>query len=108
MVLLSPSPSLGSAPAAGNPALDLPETVHAVLGQPDHQLHALCRWGRRLLLPGKEPRSRCTAGRMEEEEEEMWGLASTEPEIEAIAPGRGQGTRWLGWQGPVWSTCRDC
>lgn len=35
MMLLSPSPSLGSAPAAGNRALDLPEPVHAVLGQPD-------------------------------------------------------------------------
>ncbi|XP_055674762.1 chymotrypsin-like protease CTRL-1 isoform X1 [Falco peregrinus] len=52
MVLLSPSPSLGSPPAAGNSALDHPEPVQAVLGQPDHQLHALCRRGRCLLLPG--------------------------------------------------------
>lgn len=73
MVLLSPSPSLGRAPAAGNPALDLPEPMQAALGQPDHQLHALCRRGRRFLLPGEEPRSRCTAGRVEEEDTGVYG-----------------------------------
>lgn len=73
MVLLSPSPSLGNSPAAGDRAPDLPEPVHAVLGQPHHQLHDLCRWGWCHLLPGKELSSCCTG--WVEEEEDMWGLA---------------------------------
>lgn len=49
-----PSQRLGGAPAAGDPAPGLPEPVHAVLGQQHHQLHAVRRGGRRLLLPGEE------------------------------------------------------
>lgn len=74
MVLLSPSPSLGSSPAAGDRAPDPPEPVHAVLGQSHHQRHDLCWWGWCHLLPGKEPSSGCK-GWVEEEEEDMQGLA---------------------------------
>lgn len=85
MALLSPSPSHGPTPAAGRCAHNLPKPVQAVLGQPDHQLHALRRRRWRLLLPGKELRSHWTAGRVEEED--MGHLASMETEIQAAAPG---------------------
>lgn len=72
MVLLSPSPSFGNSPAAGDRAPDLPEPVHAVLGQFHHQRHDLCWWEWCHLLSGKELSSRCTAW---VEEKDMWGLA---------------------------------
>lgn len=72
MVLLSPSPSLGSSPAAGDRAPHLPEPVHAVLGQSHHQCHDLCWWGWCHLLPGKETSSCCTGW---VEEKDIWGLA---------------------------------
>lgn len=94
MVLLSPSPSPGNRPAAGDRAHHLPEPVHAVLGQSHHQLHDLCWWGWCHLLPGKEQApaaqggcricgvllsSHCITGRVEEQG--TWSLALTEPDI---------------------------
>lgn len=54
LLFFPPSQRLGGAPAAGDPAPGLSEPVHAVLGQQHHQLHAVRRGGRRLLLPGEE------------------------------------------------------
>lgn len=74
-LLCSPSP--GAAPAAGDAAPHPPEPVHAVLGQPHHQRHALRRRSGSLLLPGTQPG--CTARRVAEGG--TWGLSSTEVEI---------------------------
>lgn len=123
MVLLSSSPSPGISPAAGDRAPDLPEPVHAVLGQSHHQRHDLCRWGWCHLLPGKEPSFCCTG--WVEEEEEMQGLAELPlhhregggaeymgsctygPRYLSPNTWLCTGFRWLGWQGPVWSMCQE-
>lgn len=96
-MLLSRSSSLGHSPAAGDRAPDLPEPVHAVLGQPHHQRHDLRRWQWCHLLPGTEPSSCCTGWVEEEEdmrvllsshgitgrveEQDTWGLALMESDI---------------------------